>query len=537
MSLITRRNSLLSLAAALALPTAASAKAPPIPRDGIFNVKDFGARGDGVTVDSPAINAAVKAANQAGGGTVLLPPGHYISFSIRLLDHVTLLLSPGSILEAADPAIHKGGYDLPESSFVEQFQDFGITQFHCSLIYADGATDIAVLGRGLIYGKGLLREDPGARWHGLPGYKSPAEQGLTPEQVRAADPKEVAMNGKGIRSIGLKSCRNIRLADFSVLQGGHFSVHLLGCSNAVIEGLTIDTNRDGIDIDCCHDVRVAFCVVNSPKDDAIVVKSSYALDRAIICENITITGCKTSGYAMGSVLDGTYGGDSYISVDSLGVLGRIKLGTESNGGFRNVLITDCTCENSRGILVGIVDGGTLEDVTVSNITLRRTVNHPLFIHHAARLRAPAGTGVGTVRKVLFENVTASEAAYRYPCGFQGVPDAPMSDISFSNIHVTSTGGGTAADAALTPPDTRETSLEVSFMKTLPAFGFYGRHARNVSLRDVVFAVEKADARPAVVLDDVVGGGITGVVSPAQPASAVVQKNCRDITVSRVRQSS
>ncbi len=508
-----RRTLLTSLASAALAP--ALFTLPAFAAHGLFDVRDFGARGDGVTVDSPAINKAIAAAVKAGGGTVVLPAGRYISFSLRLFDNITLLLAEGCVLEAADPTIHKGGYDFAETDLPEQFQDFGITQFHCSLIYADGADHVSVIGRGLIHGKGLLREDPGARWHGVTGWIAP----------RPSDPKEIAMNGKGIRAIGLKNCRNVLVRDVTILQGGHFSCHVIGCTNVTIDNMLIDTDRDGIDIDCCHNVQVTNCRVNAPKDDAIVVKSSYALGRAIVCENISITNCHTSGFLMGSMLDGTFRPSDYGSVDGSGVLGRIKLGTESNGGFRNVLISNCSCETSRGVLVGVVDGGILEDVTVSDLILRNPVNHPLFVRQAARLRAPAGTVVGACRRIRFDSIDVSGADGRFPCGVQGIPDAPVSDITFSNIHVLSSGGGTAADAARIPPQKRESSLEVSFMGMLPAYGFYARNARNLTVRDCTFEVEKADGRPAILLDDVKGGRIEGFA----PAS-VVQTNGSNLTV-------
>jgi polygalacturonase len=507
-----RRSLLTGAAAFMALPASAADRRMNL---GLFDVRDFGARGDGVTLDSPAINTAIAAAHKAGGGTVVLPAGHYLSFSLRLLDNITLLLAEGCVLEAADPVVHTGGYDLAEADLPEQFQDYGITQFHCSLIYADGADHVSIIGRGLIHGKGLVREDPGARWHGVTGWLAP----------RSADPKEIAMQGKGIRAIGLKNCRNALVRDISILEGGHFACHLIGCTNSIIDNITVDTNRDGIDIDSCRDVRVSNCRVNAPHDDGIVVKSSYALGRKTVCENISITNCHTSGFEAGSVLDGSYRLSDYRSVDYIGVLGRIKLGTESNGGFRNILISDCLCENTRGILVGVVDGGVLEDVVVSNIILRNPVNHPLFVRQAARLRAPEGTTVGACRRVRFDNIQVSGADGRYPCGVQGIPDVPVIDVSFSNLHVVSSGGGTAEDAARTPKEKRETSLEVSFMGTLPAYGIYARNVRGLSVKDCTFAVERPDARPAIVLDDVKSGLIDGFTD-----SQVVQKNGADVTI-------
>ena len=143
--------------------------------------------------------------------------------------------------------------------------------------------------------------------------------------------------------------------------------------------------------------------------------------------------------------------------------------------------------------------------------MRNPVNHPLFVHQAARLRAPAGTTVGKCRRVKFSDINVSGADPRYPCGVAGIADAPIEDVSFTNIDITSSGGGTAEDAARVPEDRRVTSLEVSFMGTLPAHGFFARHARRLTLRDMTFRTEAPDARPTIVLDDVRGAIIDGIV--------------------------
>ena len=497
------------------------------------DVRDYGARGDGKAIDSNAINKAIEAASRAGGGTVVVPPGRYLCFSIRLKDDITLLLSSGSVLIAADPETHGAHYDLPEGAQEEQFNDFGVVHQHPSLIYGDGVRNVAVIGKGLIHGLGLDREGPGPRWHGVAGWKSPRAQGLTPEAARLLDPKEQAQQGRGHKAIGLKGCRNVLLRDFAILQGGHFAVYVLGCSNVTIDNITVDTDRDGIDIDCCQNVRVSNCIVNAPKDNAIVLKSSWGMDRRIMCEDVTVIGCKTSGYLLGSVLDGSYQKSPYVSTDKVGVLGRIKLGTDSIGGFRNVLITDCTCENSRGLQLGAIDGGTLEDVTFSNITMRNPVNHPLFVRLSARQRAPEGAPVGTVRRVRFADINVSGADGRYPCGIVGIPDKAIDDVSLQGVHVACTGGGTAEDAARVPPERRTSSLEPSFMGTLPAFGLYVRHARNIAAKDVTFTAEKSDARPAILLDDVAGAQIDGLRSSADKAGAVRATASSDVAVGAV----
>jgi polygalacturonase len=114
------------------------------------------------------------------------------------------------------------------------------------------------------------------------------------------------MNGSGNKAIALKLCRNVLLRDVSILNGGHFALLATGVDNLTIDNVKIDTNRDGFDIDACRNVRISNCSVNSPNDDAIVLKSSFALGYARANENLTITNCLVSGYDIGSLLDGSY---------------------------------------------------------------------------------------------------------------------------------------------------------------------------------------------------------------------------------------
>jgi polygalacturonase len=500
---------------------------------GFHDVRKYGAKGNGKAIDSPAFNRAIKAASAAGGGTIVVPPGRYLCFSIRLESRITLVLMNGAVIEAADPKRHNGRYDLPEGVFEEQFVDYGLAHFHNSLIYGDGVSDVAIVGRGLIHGLGLEREAPPPRWHGMAGWKAPAELGMTADQARRAIPQELDYEGRGIKAIGLTRCRNVLLRDFTILQGGHFACYVLGSSNVAIDNLTIDTDRDGIDIDCCRDVRISDCIVNAPKDDAIVLKSSLALQEKRMCEDVSIIGCKTSGYLLGSLVDGSYRPSPYVSTDKVGVLGRIKLGTDSVGGFRNVLVSGCTCENTRGLQLGAIDGGVLEDVTFRDINLRNPVNHPIFVRLSQRNRAPRGTGVATVRRVRFAEINVSGAPLAYPCGLVGNPGAPIEDVTFSGVHVRAAGGGTEADAARDVPERVNSSLEPSFMGTLPAHGLYVRHARNISLQDVSFEVERPDARPAVLFDDVSGAIVDGLRAPHEPARAVRAVRSDHIALGRI----
>jgi polygalacturonase len=529
----SRRMALLGAGAAFA------ASAVPVRATGsltgFHDVRDYGAKGDGRAIDSPAFNRAIEAASARGGGTIVVPPGRYLCFSIRLRSHITLVLSPGSVIEAASPDRHKGQYDLPEGVFEEQLVDYGLAHFHNSLIYGDGVSDIAIIGQGLIHGLGLDREGPPPRWHGIAGWKSPEQLGLSPDAARRAIPEEMKYEGRGNKAIGLTRCRNILLKEFSILQGGHFACYVLGCTNTRIDALTVDTDRDGIDLDCCRDARVTNCLVNAPKDDAIVLKSSYALQEPRFCEDVQIIGCKTSGYLLGTVLDGTYRKSPYVAPDKVGVLGRIKLGTDSVAGFRNILVADCVCENSRGLQLGAIDGGVLEDVTFRDISLKDPVNHPVFLRLSARNRAPKGAGVAKVRRVRFTDIQVSGARMEYPCGVVGIEDGIIEDVSLRGVHVTAAGGGTEADASRQVPERRNSSLEPSFMGTLPAHGLYARHVRNLAVTDCSFDTATPDARPAVALENVNGAVIDGLTSP-KPRDAAVRAGAgsRNIAIGSVQ---
>ena len=529
----SRRTALLGAGAAFAasaIPVRATGSLT-----GFHNVRDYGAKGDGRVIDSPAFNRAIEAASAKGGGTIVVPPGRYLCFSIRLKSHITLVLSPGSVIEAASPDRHKGQYDLPEGVWEEQFVDYGLAHFHNSLIYGDGVSDVAIIGQGLIHGLGLDREGPPQGWHGIPGWKSPKERGLSADAARRANPEEMKYEGRGNKAIGLIRCRNVLLKDFSILQGGHFACYVMGCTNVRIDGLTVDTDRDGIDLDCCRDVRVTHCVVNAPKDDAICLKSSYGLQEARLCEDVQVIGCKTSGYLLGTVLDGTYQKSPYLAPDKVGVLGRIKLGTDSIAGFRNILIADCICENSRGLQLGAIDGGVLEDVTFRDINLVNPVNHPIFLRLSARTRAPKGAGVAKVRRVRFTGIQASGARAEYPCGVVGIPDGIIEDVSLRGVDVTAAGGGTEADANRVVPERRNSSLEPSFMGTLPAHGLYARHVRNLSVTDCGFDTAAPDARPSVVLENVDGAVVDRLASP-KPRDAAVRTGAgsRNIAIGSVQ---
>ena len=450
----------------------------------VYDVTAFGARGDGTTLDTAAINQAITAAAAAGGGTVTFPAGTYLSYSIQLKSNVGLQLGHGCTLIAAEGT----GYDAAESNQPwENYQDYGHNHWHNSLIWGEQLHDISISGPGLIWGKGLSRGE-----------------GQPPQ---AEDP------GVGNKSIALKNCRNVVLRDFSILRGGHFGILATGVDNLTIDNLRIDTNRDGMDIDCCRNVRIAHCSVNSPWDDAIVLKSSYALGFARSTEMVTISDCfVTGGYELGTLLDGRFQrfdpARKLASYEDLWRTGRIKCGTESNGGFKNITISNCVFESCHGLALESVDGAQVEDIAITNLTMREIYDSPIFLRLGSRMRGPAGAAVGAIRRVLISNVVCSNATSPICSIITGIPGHRVEDVRLSNIVVEHQGGGTREQASIRIPEKEAEYPDPDMFGPMPAHGFFVRHVRGIEMEGIKIIAGKRDERPAFVLEDVENADFT-----------------------------
>jgi len=442
-----------------------------------------------------------------------------------------------ALLFAADPRDGDGKYDPPEPNQWDKYQDFGHSHWHNSLIWGEGVENVSILGPGLIWGKGLVRTGSQSRT---------AEQnkalGDAPSDPRGGpfgypNARDAVEPGWGNKSISLKLCRNVIIRDITILHGGHFAVLATGVDNLTIDNVKIDTNRDGIDVDACRQVRISNCTVNSPFDDGICPKSSFALGFARATENVTITNCQVSGYDEGTLLDGTYkreyrreGGGDFSPT------GRIKFGTESNGGFKNITVSNCVFDYCRGLALETVDGGLLEDVSVSNVTMRDVANSPFFLRLGSRLRGPKETTtVGALRRVLISNVVVYNADPRYASIISGIPGHPVEDVRLTNIRVYYRGGGTTAQAAIEPPEKEDAYPEPTMFGEMPAYGFFIRHVRGIELNDVEVGFLKEDVRPAFVLSDVTGADFNRVRAQLAPsATAFVLKDVSDFSVTASR---
>jgi len=432
---------------------------------GVYNVTDYGATGNGSTSDTAAINDAIAAADAAGGGTVYFPTGTFKSGSIIMKDNITLDISAKATLLATDAA----EYSIVDKNPYEDhggYQDWGHSHWESSLIWGIGLNNIAIKGKGLINGDAL----------------------------DAGRPKD----SYGDRAISFKNSIGIVIKDISIYRAGHFAIITSGCNDIDINNVTIDTNRDGINIDCCNDVNIVNCSINAPKDDAICMKSSYCLDYKRPTENVNISNCTVMGHEVGYLLNPPGSDDGYNC-------GSIKFGTESNGGFKNITITDCTFELSRGFMLATVDGGDIENITIDNIQMTDIVDPPIFLKIGNRARGPGNPPPGKYRNVNISNVTCTSSLTKMSCIISGIPGHYIEDVNLTNINISYAGGGTAADASIVLPE-KERGYPYGGMlgSVTPSYGFYVRHAKGVQFQDCDFTFNNNDERPAFVLVDVNG---------------------------------
>jgi polygalacturonase len=512
----------MAVAAIPAVSFAASAedgKSAVHPVTHLFDVRTYGATGDGKTLDTVAVNRAIEAAAASGGGVVLFPAGSYLCFSIRLKSQVHLHLEQGSAIVAADSpregdqtGYNGGVYDAAEPNTAwDAYQDYGHNHWHNSLLWGEDIHDLSITGPGLIWGKGLSFGAERAPRGSYPTYK--AEQ-----------------PGVGNKAIALKNCHNVLLRDFFVLKGGHFALLLTGVDNLTIDNLKIDTDRDGMDLDCCQNVRVSNCTVNSPWDDGICPKSSYALGYARPTRNLTITNCWVTGtYELGTVLDGSF--KKYAPELRIPHTGRIKCGTESNGGFINITISNCVFEGCQGYALETVDGALFEDIAITNTTMRDLNTSPIFMRLGARLRGPReSTRVGTMKRILISNLSCFNAPQNFSSILSGIQGYAIEDVKLSNIYIETVGGATPEMAKIEPPELENKYPEPSMFGAMPASGFFLRHMRNVEMSHVEIANTTLDARPAFYLTDVQRADFFAVTAPRGADGAFALRGVKDLRI-------
>lgn len=503
-SLLSRRSVIKGLGAA-ALLTVAARTIWAVGPAAKYDVREFGAVGDGRTLDTSAIQGAIDSAANHGGGVVFMPAGIYLCFSLRLRSHVTIETAPGCVLVAAASEFKPGReYDAPESqpAAISGYQDYGHNHWHNSLLWGDGLDQVAIVGRGLLWGRGLNKGDG-------------------PGEERA---------GAGNKIVALKNCRNVMLRDISMRDAGHFGVLASGVDNLLIDGVQIDTRRDGIDIDGCRGVHISNCTVNAPWDDGIVLKSSYSLGELRATERVTIDNCIITGsFQMGSSLDGTFlPFPPVVAQDAPSLVGRIKIGTETNGDVRNVVVSNCVLDGCHGLAVESEDGGHVEDVRFSNITMRNLIGPPFFVRLGTRMRGPAAMTPGTIARIAFEGIDCWNATSKFCSVLSGVPDHPIRDVSFANIRIEHQGGGRLRHGEI--PELEKEYPDPQMFGPTPSQGFFIRHVEGLRMEDVVVKSMTPDPRPLIVLDSVDKTRLRGVEGVDGTSMVVEGRRLTDVQV-------
>ena len=407
-----------------------------------YDVCDYGAQGDGRMLCTDSIQKAINECAKAGGGTVYFPPGKFLSGTIYMKSGVTLKLDACSTL--------LGSTDLKAYPVtVSGFRSYTDNYTDKSLIYSEKQERIAITGKGTIDGQGA-------------SFKGPYKQ--RPYMIRFIQ------------------CKNVVVEDVTIRNSPMWVQHYLACDDVRISDITVRShvngNNDGIDIDCCQRVIVSGCNVDSG-DDAIVLKSTA--DRP--CKDVVVSNC---------ILRST--------------CNALKMGTESNGGFENIVITGCSIYDTHlaGVALEIVDGGVMDGVIISNITMNK-VGAPIFIRLGNRARpfkdGMEKPGIGRLRNITISNIQARGASVT-GCAISGLPEAAIENVTISNVRFSFDGGGTKEQAERVIPEKPTDYPEYSMFGTLPAYGFYCRHIKGLKLLNVELRTVQSDKRQAIVFDDV-----------------------------------
>ena len=439
--------------------------------DNEYIITDYGAAGDGVTLNTRAIQSAVNACSEAGGGRVIIPPGKFLTGTIILKSNVELHFEQNATLLGS--ARHEDYPLQPLPKYRSHKDQLG--GFY-ALIYAEGAEHISLTGNGVIDGQGKM-------------------------QKPRPDPVAGDIDGRP-RNLLLISCKDVLVEGLHFKNSGVWNQHYLNCEDVKVDKISVynhsNRNNDGIDIDGCRRFVLSNSIFDSD-DDGITLKSTGASP----CEDIVITNCVVSSFC-----------------------NAIKAGTESSGGFRNIAISNCVVKPSiskekpvfdtprtgiTGLSLIIVDGGVMEGITVNNLTIYGTLA-PLYIRLGNRARkytadAPQ-PGMGEVHNISISNMVAYGAS-GWGSSITGQPGYPVKNISLSNVQLFTEGGVKEGDYNEEVKEDAKGYPQPTVWKVLPASGLYIRHVEGISINNIVFGVEKPDVRIPVVADDVKSLQIAG----------------------------
>jgi len=402
-----------------------------------------------------------------------VPYGTYVVASVHLYSHVHFVFEPGAtFLGSLDP----DDFDERETLDYPLYQDYSHSFFHRAMFWGEDCEDISFSGNGAI--------DMRSVWETVP-----------------ADGEAQWRSRRANKIFSLKNCKTVVITDLKLYNATDLAVYLAGCENVRLSGLMLKVHIDGISPDCCKNVTISDCHVVAG-DDAIVLKSSYTLNRKQLCENVVISNCTVSSRMC-----------------------AIKFGTETNGGFKNIAVSNCSIYDTRftGVALEIADGGEMDGITVNNIVMQN-VGTPFIIMITNRGRGPAGTKLGTIKNIVIDNLIATGPygdmePIRYTTETSGEklsdkptviassaigqPESKIENVSLSNIYLTVPGGGKESDRSVVVPEReKQTPSAAAYGDVLPAYGIYFRHVSNLRMRNIQIFTLKEDKRDAMVFDDV-----------------------------------
>ncbi|WP_299555880.1 glycoside hydrolase family 28 protein [Seonamhaeicola sp.] len=447
-------------------------------KEKVFNIKDYGAKVDGKTINTEAIQEAIDACSKAGGGTVLISEGSYLSGTILLKDNVDLKIEEGATLLAS-----LNPNDFPP---VEPFIDAtGQFRGQC-LVGVIDAKNVSITGKGTIDGQGkmfapkVLKER--IKKLGIK-LKEPDLSGLLTDTNQYVS-KTVKTNNRPFLVRVVRS-KNIKLTDINLRQPAAWTLHFFQTHHFEVDGISIyshaNKNNDAIDIDSSTHGVIKNCTLDSG-DDAICFKSTSPEPTT----NVEVYDCKLSSH-----------------------WGAIKFGTESMGDFRDIVVRDCFIHDTKGggIKVLSADGAKVENILIEDIKMEN-VEMPIFIRLCERrlvYRNAKRKPTGSINNVTIRNIEAKVSdrdSLRMPVStgfyFSGTPDHLLGKINIENVKVDLPGGATSEDAKRVVPENITEYPEFTKLGPTPAYGLFARHIKNLSIKDVSFSLRDEDAREEIV---------------------------------------
>jgi polygalacturonase len=471
-------------------------------KSSVIDPRRFGARGDGKTKDTTALQRAIDDCSRAGGGTVAVSPGSYLIGTIVLRSNVNLHLERGATLLASTDM---ADYSLPEEA---RLALKGLLRRY--LVFAYQEQNISITGPGIIDGQcsrfvvrnGRPEPSPQDLWKEVAGWNWRLTNYISP-------------------MVELAGCTNVLVEDVTLQNAAGWTFRPVACKSVVIRGIRIRNavsvpNSDGIDPACCEDVLITDCDIVTG-DDAICVKSFNPYGESTPSRNVTVTNCKLSTGCNG-----------------------FKVGVEGPSGFENIKFTNSTIFNGdvrlneraiAGIAIEMTDNGWIDGISVSRITMTN-VRTPIFLRLQGSYKDKIAAMSGRLKNVTISDVQATGAILS--SSVTGTPGFPVDHIRLSNIRISTNEAGKIEWANNSVPELEHGYPEARMFGRLPSFGLYCRHVSDIQLQNVRIDSETQDPRPLLAADDMRGMSIVGIEGTTMPNAADGFLNLKNVSDVEIR---